>query len=460
MKSPDADYFNIGPRLTLSFAVLIVLILGGNALVVWQFHIARLQTDRLTGINQQVIAVLRLQESLLLFHQRLDELAQSGDANRLITEAELLRISLLEQTQRTRTVLTQLPPDTRVDSAIVPTLEAIEITLPSQLEAITALATSGDWDAVRLRVANELKPLESQTSTLVKSIDQEVSGELARAVVKMKNAQNRILVIVPATAITTFFIAAFFGWTITRRIIALRLEERVNERTRIARELHDTLLQGVISASLQLHVAVEQLPPDSPVSPLFARVQQLMGQVIEEGRNTVRGFRSHDSATQDLEQVFSRIPEELNVKEQIDFRVVVEGHPQSLHPVIRNEVYSIGREALVNSLRHSGASRIEVELEYSSNKFLVLVRDNGCGIDPHVLDAGRDGHWGLSGMRERADRIGAKLKVLSRAGGGTEVELHVPGGIAFQSPSSSLASKWFGSLSGVTLRRPSQRPKQ
>jgi signal transduction histidine kinase len=448
MKPPDVGSLNIGARLQLTFAVLIALILGGNALLLWQFETVSLQTDRLTGVSQQVIVVLRLQESLLTFHQRLDELAQYKDAPRLLSEAEPLRRGLLEQIQRTKNAVMQLPPETHVDPAFLPTLEAIEITLPSQLEAISSLASSGDWEAVRLRLANELKPMETQTSALVESIDQEVSGELRQAVANMRIVQRRILLIVPATAIATFFIAAFFGWAITRRIVELRLEERVNERTRIARELHDTLLQGVISASMQLNVAVDQLPADSPVRPLFVRALQITEQVIEESRRAVQGFRAIDTATEDLESAFSRVPQELDVKEQIDFRVIVEGHPQALHPSIRDEVWSIGREAVVNSFRHSGADRIEVELEYSPNQLRVLVRDNGRGIDAQVLQSGRNGHWGLSGMRERANRIGARLKLFSGLGGGTEVELRVPAEIAFQSYSSSShsTSKWRGHL--------------
>jgi len=129
MKSPEAKYFNIGPRLTLTFAVLIALILGGNALLIWQFHRARLQTDRLTGVSQQMIEVLRLQESLLSFHRRLDELTQSKDARRLVTEAEPLRTTLLEQIQRTRNVLPHLLSETRVDPAFLPTLETIDSAL-------------------------------------------------------------------------------------------------------------------------------------------------------------------------------------------------------------------------------------------------------------------------------------------------------------------------------------------
>jgi signal transduction histidine kinase len=458
MKTLDVGYFSIGPRLTLTFAVLIALILGGNGLLLWQFHIARLQTDRLSAVNQQVISVLRLQESLVSAHERLDELARTRDARRLTTEAEPLRKALLEEAENTRNAVTRLPSQARMDPAFLPTLDAIEITLPSQLEAVTALAASGDWEAVRLRLDNEFKPLETQTAALVENIDQQVSGELRQAVANMGDAQLRILFLVPATAISTFVIAAFLGWAVTRRIAELRLEERIIERTRIARELHDTLLQGFISASIHLHVAMEKLPEESPAKPLLVRALLVTDQVIEEGRNTVRGFRSTAAETRGLELAFSRVPLELDFGEQIDFRIMVEGDPQSLHPVIRDEVYSIGREALVNAFRHAGAAKITVELHYSASQLRVLVSDDGCGMDRQVLEAGRAGHWGLSGMRERAQRIGATLKFVSRNPTGTEVELSVPGNIAFVSPRS--ASKRFASMVDrpITANQPWPKP--
>jgi signal transduction histidine kinase len=206
---------------------------------------------------------------------------------------------------------------------------------------------------------------------------------------------------------------------------------------RVAQELHDTLLQGVISASMQLDVAVDHLPPDSPVQPSLRHILQIMGQVIEEGRNTLRGLRTSSDNAHDIELAFLRIPEELGVNHETAYRVVVEGTAVSLKSVIHNEVYSIGREALVNAFRHSGASSIEVELAYTANRMKVLVRDNGCGIQLQVIRRGRDGHWGLSGMRERAERIGAKLKVMSGPSAGTEVELSVPGHIVFQDPPSN-----------------------
>ena len=130
----------------------------------------------------------------------------------------------------------------------------------------------------------------------------------------------------------------------------------------------------------------------------------------------------------------------------IDFKVIVEGEIRPLQPVIRDEVYRIGREALINAFLHAHASSIEVELEYALKRLRVLVRDNGCGIDPHVLRAGREGHWGLSGMRERAEGIGAQLKVWSRVSGGTEVDLTVPGHVAFGTPSTTSFVKWFARL--------------
>lgn len=215
------------------------------------------------------------------------------------------------------------------------------------------------------------------------------------------------------------------------RQLNVRFEERLAERMRIAQELHDTLLQGFLSASMQLHIVADQVPEDSPAKPLLSRVLQLMAQVIDEGRNALRGLRSSGRESSNLEQAFSHVPQELAVQKETAYKVIVDGPPRALHPVIRDEVYRIGREALVNAFRHARASSIEVEVQYTTSHLQVLVRDDGCGIDPQVLRSGREGHWGLPGMRERAEGIGAKLKVWSRNAAGTEVELIVPGNVAY-----------------------------
>ena len=226
----------------------------------------------------------------------------------------------------------------------------------------------------------------------------------------------------------------------------LRFEERLAERTRIAQELHDTLLQGFLSASMQLYVAVEQIPPESPAKATMSRVLKLMSQVIDEGRNAVRGLRTSDDGSHNLEEALARIPQELAHPAETEFRIIVEGRPRPLHPVLRDEIYRIGREALMNAFRHSRAKSIEVELEYGASQLRLLIRDNGCGIDPQVLRSGRAGHWGMAGMRERAEKVGARLHVWSSSMAGTEVELSVPGSIAFQHQPAPRTRTWLAKL--------------
>lgn len=231
-------------------------------------------------------------------------------------------------------------------------------------------------------------------------------------------------------------------------------QERLAERTRIAQELHDTLLQGVLSATLQLDVAEDQLPEGSPAKPLLKRVLQLMGTVTEQGRNTLRGLRTTETDNQSLETAFSRLRQEFPLDNKTDFRVIADSAKRPLRPIIRDEVYRIGREALVNAFMHASANRIEVEVEYASRHLRILVRDDGIGIDPHVLHSGREGHWGLVGIRERSRRIGANLRLRSRTGAGTEVDLTVPGSIAFEKGSNGPIPRWFHWLSRKRLEMP------
>ena len=228
------------------------------------------------------------------------------------------------------------------------------------------------------------------------------------------------------------------------RQMNVRFEERLAERTRIAQELHDTLLQGFLSASMQVHVATDQLNDDSRAKPVLTRAIQLMGQVIEEGRNAVRGLRSSNSDSHDLEQAFSSVQQEMGLPETVAFRVTVEGRARPLHPLLRDEVYRIGREALLNAFRHSRAKNVVMEIQYFQNELRVVVRDDGCGIDPKIVENGRDGHWGLSGMSERASRIRSRFSVRSSSTAGTEIELIIPSQIAFEDHGKR-RWRWLGS---------------
>jgi PAS domain S-box-containing protein len=714
---------NIGPRLTICFLFIIAAMLVGNAVLLWEFHLVPAEAERLRGVDQELIAVLQAHTRLMSVYERLDELAHSHDTARLLREAAAIRNSLIEGSRNTKNALERLPPGTPVDPALLLTLETSEGGLTAQFDAIIELAKAGEWDAVHLRLANEVRPLEFRISGLAENIDREVVQQRAQAVLAISQAQRRILLIVPLTAVLTLLFAALLGTAITRSITqplgklveaskalgrgefghrvalsgnnelahlgrvfndtaailrdlydtlhgkeaylaeAQRLshtgsigwrvstgeiywseetfrifqvrpelqptlemimarihpedrqfvqdtmeqaaherrpfdlehrlltpdssikyvravghplthdgsgnlefvgavtditerkhaeeelqqivdfvpqvlfvleadgrwihanrvareytgltveddrsldvvatvihpddvdrmraardralsgkepfefearlrgtdgayrwflfrynplaeqghvrrwyasateiesrkqeEERVlnenvrlEERTRIAQELHDTLLQTFISASMLFSVAVDGVPPDAPFKPRLDRIFQIMNQGIREGRNTIQGLRSFESPRLDLVAALSRVQNDLAISPDIDFRVIVVGRQKRLQPGIQDEIYRIGREALINAFSHARAQRIELEIEYADSDLRMRIRDNGRGIDPEVLDAGREGHWGLAGMRERANRIGALLKISSGASAGTELELSIPG---------------------------------
>jgi signal transduction histidine kinase len=212
-----------------------------------------------------------------------------------------------------------------------------------------------------------------------------------------------------------------------------RGEDRLVERTRIAQELHDTLLQGFIAASMQLHAMVDQLPADcATAKPRFSQVLQLLDHVIEQGRDVLQGLRSPDERFTSIGEAFAGLPNDLGFSSAVGFRVAVHGQERELRAGLCDEIYRIGCEAIINACRHARATEIEMEVEYRPTELRIIVRDNGCGIAPQVLERGRDRHWGLRGMRERAERIGARLRLSSKVALGTEVELRVPGLIAFQ----------------------------
>jgi signal transduction histidine kinase/ligand-binding sensor domain-containing protein len=233
-------------------------------------------------------------------------------------------------------------------------------------------------------------------------------------------------------AITLLFAAYRYRLSRIRAAMNLRFEERLAERTRIAQELHDTLLQGFLSASMQLQVAADLLPEAAKSRPLIVRTLQLMQQVIEEGRVAVQGLRASRSSAVPLEPALAQIRDEVGAGDDVKFQVIAEGPRRELHPILRDEVYRIAREAILNAFRHARARNIEVELNYATDAFRLFVRDDGNGIDSKLLETGRDGHWGLVGMRERAERIGAQLHVFSRVSAGTEIELDVPAKVAFR----------------------------
>jgi two-component sensor histidine kinase len=213
-----------------------------------------------------------------------------------------------------------------------------------------------------------------------------------------------------------------------------RMEERLGERERIARELHDTLLQGIQGLILRFQAAAVRIPNSEPARQLMDSALDRADEVMAEGRDRVRHLRVSVGATKDLAEAFTQAGQELSRGTNVEFAVVVEGDMRPLHPLVLDEAYWIGHEALVNAFQHAEGTRIEVEIAYDQNKWRIRVRDNGRGIDSQVLESGgKPDHWGMSGMRERATKIGGQMQIWSRPEAGTEVELSVPGSKAYRS---------------------------
>jgi len=219
----------------------------------------------------------------------------------------------------------------------------------------------------------------------------------------------------------------------------MRLEERVGERTRIAHDLHDTLLQSFQGLVFRFQAARNDLP-DRLEDACEALDSALVSadQALAEGRSSIQELRSELLKESNIEQMLLATRRELASSQNGEhgsppLRVIVEGTRRAKQAMIREEIYRIARELLRNAYRHAHARSIEAELRYDDDAFVLIVRDDGKGIDPQVLkDRGRAGHWGLRGLYERAEGMGARLDVWSEAGAGTEVRLTVPGAIAYE----------------------------
>jgi signal transduction histidine kinase len=220
------------------------------------------------------------------------------------------------------------------------------------------------------------------------------------------------------------------------------LEARVNERTRIARELHDTLLQSFNALLLRLQTVSNVLPASSEAKRRIDGAIEQASQAIAEGRDAVRELRSNALTTIDLELAVSNFARELlsasALESAPEAQVHVEGTPKPLDPIVRDEVYRIVTEAIRNAIRHANAGRIEVEIRYDEDHLRLRIRDNGKGIDPAINDGDhKSGRWGLRGMRERAKLIGGNLDVWSQIDSGTEIELKIPAATAYAKASAS-----------------------
>jgi ligand-binding sensor domain-containing protein/signal transduction histidine kinase len=257
--------------------------------------------------------------------------------------------------------------------------------------------------------------------------------------------------VLPAYYQTTWFrflcVAAFLGllWALyqlrlqqMQRRFAFGLEARVGERLRIARELHDTLLQSFQGVAFQLQAARKLiLRKANNAEEVLDDAILATEEAIREGRSAIRDLRPEPAAQHSLSELLDAAGRELATAHELNgqapsYRVLVEGKQQDLSQMLQDEVYRISREVIRNAFAHAAASHIEVEIRYDQDQLRLRVRDDGKGIDPKVLASGQSGHFGIPGMRERAQRIGAHLGFWSELGAGAEVELTVPAAMAYQ----------------------------
>jgi signal transduction histidine kinase len=229
------------------------------------------------------------------------------------------------------------------------------------------------------------------------------------------------------------------------------LDARVAERTRIARELHDTLLQSFHGLLPLLQAVSPMLPDRSKAKEKLEKAIQLAAHAVTEGRDAVQGLRNSTLQQNDLALAIGTLGEELAADShnyRSAFRVAVEGECRELHPIVRDEIYRIAAEALRNAFRHAQAQHVEVEVRYDDEQYRLRIRDDGKGFDQATLSGkGTEGHYGVPGMRERATLIGGKLTLWSEVDAGTEVELSIPASHAYSkasSPRSWVAEKVMG----------------
>jgi signal transduction histidine kinase/ligand-binding sensor domain-containing protein len=288
------------------------------------------------------------------------------------------------------------------------TRTAIYTNIPAGLHAFHLRASNGDgvWDRDGIVYNVTQKPFFYQTTTFRLAA--------AMAAVLLLAALYRVRLRQAASRLNA------------------RLEERLAERERIARDLHDTLLQGFQGLILRFHDAMMMIPEREPARQRMEKALDRADEVMAEGRDRVVNLHASFEKSGDLSQSLARIGDEIASGSEVTVCVTVEGRVQKLDPVALDEIYCIGREAMMNAFRHSKGRSIEVEVDYAPWVFRLRIRDDGRGIDPKILQSGRPGHIGLASMRERADRIGARLDIVSGPDAGTEIELSVPGSQAYR----------------------------
>ena len=476
----------IGVRLTACFLTIVVLMIAGDAVSIWQLRQLEAHTQMLKTADKASSAIVRLHLDVNSFSGRVAALTRGHDARQFANEAALLRETFLRHVRDAEQILNS-SPEIAQDAFTSSTLKTLKATLPTQIDSEIELANAGDWPAIQLRLTGQIQDLIDLSSSLVEGVEERAFQQRATVSEQTEQVRHRLFIVVPAAWMLTLFVAAALGWYVTRTItvplseltlgaeaLARRdfrrqvnvagndelailgkafnhaarqldnqfettLEVRVAERTRIARDLHDTLLQSFHGLLCRFQAARFMFPErmEEGIQSLDAALVRAE-QALEESRNSIQGLRLGLYAESELDQMLIVMGQELASSHTGEngspqFKVIVEGERQSLSPIIQEEIGQIARELIRNAFRHARAHEIEAELRYDTDVFHLVVRDDGKGIAPEILrNGGCAGHWGMPGVHERARGIGARLEFWSQAGAGTQVRLTLPAAVAYE----------------------------
>ena len=419
--SPVLQRFNIGRHLALWFALLIGMMLVCDGVLLWQLREVRAQVELLKGVDKELIEVLRVHGELFSYYERLGHAARSEDQDQLIAVSEELKSGVLEETQRTEAAFGQLPSAVKVDETVLPTIETIQNTLLSHLDAIKTLAASGEWAAVRDRTDKQIQRLEFLSSQLVKDVALNVEDQRTQAASNIAIVERRIVITTIVTGFATLFAAAFVGWVTAKRIIELQLKasterkeaeealrqaqadlaraNRVSMMGELTASLAHEVNQPIAAAIIDAHNCMRWLSRDEPD---LAEARAAASRIAQDGKlageivNRVRLLFKKDTLQResvDLNQIIREMVLLLNNEATQSGVLIRTELAATLPPVLGDRVQL--QQVLMNLMMNSIDAMKEVngtrELTIQSRsgedgQVLISVGDTGVGLPPKQAD--------------------------------------------------------------------------
>ncbi len=419
--SPVLHRLNIRRHLALCFAFLILMMVICDGVLLWQLRVVRSQVELLKDVDGELIEVLRVHGELFSFYERLGVAARSEDQEQLMTVSEALRSNVLNEAKRTEAAFTHLPSEVKVDATVFPTIEAIENTLLSHLDAIRALAASGEWAAVRDRTDKQVQRLEFLSSQLVKDVARDVEEQRTQAALNIALVERRIVFTAIVTGFVTLFTAAFFGWATGLRIIELRVEARA-ERTQAEEALRQAqadltranrvssmgeltaslaheVKQPIAAAITDANTCLRWLSRDQPD---LEEARAAASRIVQDGKrageivNRVRLLFQKDTMQRELLDLSEIIREMMLIlhSEATKFAVLVRTELAADLPQVMGDRVQL-QQVLMNLMMNSidamkdvdGTRELTIQSQRGEDgQVLISVLDTGVGVPPEQAD--------------------------------------------------------------------------